>query len=125
MSAAVRLAGLWGPVVAFMVAVLLFPASAGARLQEDVSDKLLHAAAFLVHGLFCLRATHGGLRRPARGATVAAILLAVAFAAFDEWRQTWTPDRDGSVGDWIADTCGVLSSLPCFAVLARRRERRR
>ena len=52
---------------------------------------------------FALRAS--GLS-PA-GAFVLAAAAASAYGVTDEWHQSFVPNRDGNVGDWLADTAGA------------------
>jgi hypothetical protein len=52
------------------------------------------------------------LRRVNPRATVSSVWMsfgfAVAFAASDEWHQTFVPGRGGRVSDVLIDTCGAL-----------------
>ena len=50
---------LWGPVAAFMALIFFLSGQSDLPAVEHVSDKTLHAAAYLVFGVLCLRATHG------------------------------------------------------------------
>ena len=36
---------------------------------------------------------------------------AAAYGVLDEWHQSFIPGRDASVGDWLADACGVALGL--------------
>lgn len=36
-----------------------------------------------------------------------ALAAGIAYAASDEWHQSWVPGRSSDVGDWIADALGV------------------
>ncbi len=83
-------------------------------------DKLIHAAeyavlaALLVVGLRLLGA------RPWI-AVLAAVILASAYGASDEFHQSFVPGRDADVRDWVADTLGaVLGASLAHAVLRRR-----
>ena len=101
-----RLAGLWGPSIGFMVAVWFLSDAISLQTPELLSDKILH---FLAYGLFSLvnlRAFHGGFRKPVLWATVAALALTAGFGAADEWRQAGVSFRDASWADWVADLAG-------------------
>jgi VanZ family protein len=121
----VRRIGLWLPVVAFMAALFVASAQSVPSAAPQVWDKLLHAVAYAVFGFFCLRATHGGVKRPRPGPTLWALLLALGYGAFDEWHQSWVPGRHPSVADWVADLVGVAIALCALHVWARWLERRR
>jgi VanZ family protein len=96
--------------------LLLFVLSGQSDLPgvEQVSDKSVHTAVYLIFGILCLRATHGGLSALRAGPALAAVALALAYAALDEWHQSWVPGRIPSVLDWVADAIGV--GLACLAV---------
>jgi VanZ family protein len=113
-----RLAFLWGPVVLYAAAV--FAASAQHELPPILSsvwDKALHAAAWAGLTLVLLRATHGG-RGPLRlGASIAALLLALAYGFSDEFHQSFVRGRDASGADILAD--GVGSTIVIALAAAR------
>jgi hypothetical protein len=69
-----------------------------------------HATEFAVLYLLCLAALNraaGG--SPRRNATWA-ILIAVTFAATDEWHQTFVPGRGGTATDVLIDSLGVFAA---------------
>ncbi len=76
-----------------------------------VSDKINHFVAFAVGGWLAASA----LRTSRAGAPVGrqillAVVLVVAFGAFDEMRQLLTPGRTGGdFYDWIADFLGAVA----------------
>ena len=120
----IRWIGLWGPVAGFMAALFLISGQSALPGAEYVWDKVLHAGAYAVFGLLCLRATHGGIR-PLRGKpTVGALALGLAYAAFDEWHQSWVPGRMPSLADWIADLVGMVIACVGVALWARARRSR-
>ncbi len=112
-----RLAGLWGPSVGFMACVWFLSDSVRVDTPELISDKLLHALAYGLFGVFNLRAFHGGFRRPVPWATVMASALTVGFGALDEWRQSGVDARTASWGDWLADLAGALLALVVVMLL--------
>ena len=122
---AVRRIGLWLPVVAFMVALFVVSAQSVPSAAPQVWDKLLHAIAYAVFGFFCLRATHGGVTGLRPGPVLAARMLSLGYAAFDEWHQSWVPGRHPSVAGWVADLVGVALALGAVHVWARWRAARR
>jgi VanZ family protein len=63
-------------------------------------DKLFHAIEYTALGLLLHRATGGRGR-------LALLVVGITAAACDEWIQSYTPGRDASVGDFLADVVGV------------------
>lgn len=79
-------------------------------------DKVVHF--FLYLFLSLLMAFWLGTEKSA-GATVAWTLgIGLAYAVLDEGAQTLIPSRHASVGDWIADSLGVI--VGCLIYLAAR-----
>jgi VanZ family protein len=112
-----RLIGLWAPVLGFMLGVFLLAGQPAPAVVGLAWDKLLHVGAYTVFGFLCLRATHGGIRKPSRPHVLLALLLAVGYAALDEWHQTVVPGRDPSALDWVADSVGAALSFLIYARL--------
>ena len=50
-----------------------------------------------------------------------AVLIAAAYAAFDEWHQSWTTERFGSALDGGIDSVGAVLGAAFFAWLSRRK----
>ena len=72
--------------------------------ELDVSDKILHFAAYAV--LAFLPSLHE--RWPALGA---ALLGAMALGVLLEFLQRLSPGRNFEVADMVSDACGVLCGL--------------
>jgi VanZ family protein len=98
---------LWLAAMAVVIVGSLLPASSPAIRALDqlqVSDKLLHFAAYAV--LAFLPALHE--RWPVLTAALAsAILLGVLL----EFAQRLSPGRNFETADMVADACGVLCGL--------------
>ena len=54
-------------------------------------------------------------------ALVQAVLIAVVYAAFDEWHQSWTDERFGSPLDVAIDSVGAIVGAVLFSWLSRRK----
>jgi VanZ family protein len=103
----IRLIISWGPATAW-AGVLFYLSSRPWDLEGpsfQISDKVVHLVFYLVLG-----ATLAWAGRHSRRlwAPAALILVGVVFAASDEWHQAFVPLRDSSVGDFVADTVGIL-----------------
>lgn len=110
---------LWFILAAVWFAVL-FWLSSQAHLQPpgpefEGRDKMLHLGYFALGGALFFVGMR--LRKPAPG-LLALSLITVAFCsavgAFDEWHQTFTPNRSGNDPfDWLADTLGGVPGAIC------------
>ena len=82
------------------------------------SDKVVHYLVYGLLGMFVGRALllEG---RQARHLALAALAVS-AFAAVDEWHQSFIPGRMADVRDWVADTIGGASALAFMSLRARR-----
>ena len=101
---------LWALAILLVIVGSLLPGSSmpmRALGQLDISDKLMHFAAYLV--LAFLPALHE--RRPA---LIAAFVGAIALGIGLEFAQRLSPGRTFEIADMAADAAGVL----CGFVLA-------
>lgn len=85
-------------------------------------DKFYHGLEYFLFGLLIFRAFPGVHGSPKRALCYALILaFGLAYAGLDETVQSFVPNRDSSIGDWIADAIGFsLAGLTVF--LYRRRK---
>jgi VanZ family protein len=122
-----RIIGLWGPVAAFMGLLFFLSAQSSLPGATNLSDKLLHAVAYLVLGTLSLRAAHGGLGELRVWPTLLGLLLTLVYGVVDEWHQAWVPGRHSSGLDFLADAVGAGLSVPVAGLLGglgRNRARR-
>lgn len=97
-------------------------------LPEATIDRLHFMARktghFLGYGVFAVlwfRAFAATFLKSARLASAAlALACTVAVASLDEWRQSFSPDRTGHVGDVVLDGAGALVLLTVAIVAIRR-----
>jgi VanZ family protein len=122
-----RRAMLWGPVLVYMGLIFHFSSESQPlpALTSLVWDKALHLTEYAGLGLLLCRALRGeGVGW--LGAATAALLLASAYGAGDEWHQSFVPLRDADVRDWVADTLGgtvgsgvYLAATACYRRYSR------
>jgi VanZ family protein len=97
----------WGPVLLW--AGIIFAISSQPTLPVSLGsgrDKLAHFAAYAVFGVLA-----GHALPPRRGFALLAILLGVAYGASDEIHQHFVPGRTVELGDWFADSLGVIAGV--------------
>lgn len=111
------------PIVSVAIGISVvshMPSPPQPDIEFQYLDKILHFAAYAVFGI-CLqlaifvRRTELA-RRPLAGLVIG---ISALFAAYDEIHQYFVPNRDMSIGDWLADCCGAAASLIFSAVVYR------
>jgi VanZ family protein len=89
-------------------------------LVDLVLRKLAHLAVFgVLAALLAGALTPRGV--PTRGMLLVAWLTTVAYAASDEWHQTFVPGRSGEPRDVMIDAVGAAAGLFLFAAWRRAR----
>jgi VanZ family protein len=122
MPGVARLASTWLPVLAWMAVIFAFSTRhGGGHLPpaEIVLRKLAHVVEYLVLTTLLVRA----LRRSGLSTAIpVAIVAALAYAASDEWHQSFVPGRTATPRDVAIDSIGI--ALAALAVSRTRlRER--
>ena len=117
-----RRASLWLPPIAYMVMIFFFSAQPdpAPMLTQVFWDKSLHFAGYAgLAFLFC-RAFLGE-RIAFTAALMFAFIASSVYAATDEFHQWFTPGRQASALDWVADTVGAVLGVIAHAVYERAR----
>lgn len=111
-SRARRLAGSldpWAPPLALMGAIYYLSAqpelSSGLGDIDLVGRKFVHAAEYALLTFLWWRALRAAAAN--RAAILASLGIAIAYAATDEFHQTFVPGRSGSPVDVAIDTAGA------------------
>jgi VanZ family protein len=111
----------FGPPLALTAVIFALSAQPDLGTGLGTWDLVLRKLGHMVeYGLLWLLWWRALGYRPGGGAAVAAA-IALAYAASDEWHQTFVAGRSGSPVDWAIDAAGVAVAW----LLARRRARRR
>ncbi len=109
----------WGPAALWAAVLFLLSelqGTDGLGLPAG-ADKLAHGGLYLILGLsLAWGKTRIGSGVPA----VLLLLIGVGYGALDEWHQSFVPGRDASVGDWVADSAGVMIGLLLFSGFSSR-----
>jgi VanZ family protein len=114
-SQVARSIGRWALVVLWMGVIFAFSAQPQSVVdlgQDEIVSKLAHVTEYAILGWLIQRA-HGDRR-----AWWQSLLVAVAYAATDEFHQSFVPGRHARVTDVLIDAAGVATGL----FLAVRRE---
>ncbi len=107
-----RLAVDWLPVLAW-VAVILYIGSSRAIPLSDEGDFLrflvrkgIHVGEYAIFGFLLYRALKAPGHAFSWRRVILVLLVALALAGFDEWRQSLTPMRSGRITDVGIDIVG-------------------
>ncbi|HEX8066230.1 MAG TPA: VanZ family protein [Thermoleophilaceae bacterium] len=115
------LLGRWAPPLALMAVIFALSAqpdlSTGLGTWDLIGRKLVHAAEYGLLWLLLWRALRDGMTR--RGAVAVAFLGSLAYAASDEYHQTFVDGRHGTPVDVAIDAAGMAIA----ALLVTRRTR--
>jgi VanZ family protein len=85
-------------------------------------DKVIHAAVYAILGLLLVRAFRLGPPRLAPWpAALAAAALAILYGVSDELHQSFTPGRDASMMDAVADAVGAIGGAGLGSLVYRTR----
>ncbi len=108
----------WGPAALWAAVLFLLSEWSGLGLGlPSGADKLVHGGLFLILGLFLA----WGRRKTGSGVSLFLFfLIGVGYGALDEWHQSFVPGRDASLGDWVADSAGVMLGLVLFSRFSSR-----
>jgi hypothetical protein len=104
--------GAFAVAVLVSLAILFAPASDVPSAPPGV-DKVVHGLLFLA---LALTGRWAGIRQAVLGVAL------IGYAVVSELVQGLSPlDRSMSVGDWLADSIGVVAGLALWALILRRR----
>jgi VanZ family protein len=116
---AIRHAGLWIPVAAYMAVIFYLSSQSDPlpALTAAVWDKALHFIEFSGLAVLLGRAFLGeGASN--RWSFVAALVATSLYAASDELHQVWVQGRSAGVDDWLAGSLGGLAGSTVAGAVA-------
>jgi VanZ family protein len=117
----------WAWPLLLMAAIFFFSAqpdlNSGLGTIDLVGRKLIHLAQNALLAFLWWRALR--TRMPGRSAALVALLITSAYAATDEFHQTFVHGRHGSPLDWAIDTAGAALASVKLARQAEPSEARR
>lgn len=85
-----------------------------------VVRKFAHVTEYAVLCLLCIRAFRITGEWPFARVVVWSVLISIAYAASDEWHQTFVPGRGGVVSDVLIDTVGAFCGVAVAVIWIRR-----
>jgi VanZ family protein len=113
----------WLPPLALMALIFFFSAQpsldSGLGIVDLVGRKIVHFAEYALLCLLWWRVLR--TRAGAGRAALVALLISSAYAASDEYHQSFVEGRSGRPLDWVIDSAGAAAA----AIYLRARERTR
>jgi len=116
--------GLWLPPLALMGVIYFFSAqpdlSSGLGFLDLVLRKVVH---FAEYALLCVLGWRALRTRTSAGrAVVLAFVISSAYAATDEFHQTFVEGRNGTPVDWAIDSAGAAAAALRIRAVSLRRK---
>ena len=114
--------GLWLPPLVLMAVIFFLSAQpsldSGLGLADEIGRKVVHFAEYALLTFLWWRALRTVM--PPRRAALAALVISLAYAASDEYHQSFVEGRSGSPADWAIDAAGAaLAAIWLGAARAR------
>ncbi len=110
------------PVIAYLIIIFIFSSIPGDDLPDlsyTISDKIIHALIyFFAFLLFYISLSH--TRRDSffhKNSILFSIIFATIYALSDEFHQSFVPNRDADIFDFLADFAGVLAGFIFIIIL--------
>jgi VanZ family protein len=108
----------WTPAALWMILIFLLSSRPSVPLPSVTHlDKLAHFGAYAILGSFLA----WGQRRTGVLSPVWMVAIGIAYGASDEFHQSFVPGRSAELGDWIADSLGVIVGVAGFHLWRRGR----
>ncbi len=112
-----RVLSRFGPPIALMAVIFFLSAqpdlNSGLGVWDTIGRKLIHMASFGLLWLLWQRALATPVVYPA-------ILITLAYAALDEYHQTFVEGRHGTPADVLIDAVGIAIAVALHARLRTR-----
>lgn len=106
------------PIIILSVAIFVassFPVPEIALSIVNLSDLLLHFAAYFIYGVFLAVAVETNMRFSSNGKKIAAIaIIGALYGLSDEFHQSFVAGRTADWLDWLADCGGIAVSLAFY-----------
>lgn len=97
----------------WMAGIFFFSSIPGPRLPVSpaLSDRWLHFFEYGIFAVLLLYAWSAFVSRLRRRDYLVVGLFGVLHAGIDEWHQSFVPQREASVADFVYDTAGIIAAL--------------
>lgn len=108
-------------LVGYLAAIVSVSGVPGDSLRSPVDDRFAHTLEYFIAGLLMLLAALPLVGYEPRPSLFAgALAFGVAFAASDEYHQSFVPGRDSSLKDLAFDVVGLAAAAVVIHIATRR-----
>lgn len=110
----------FAPAAIYLAIIFTLSSIPGKDIQLAVSDKVAHFTEYFILVVLLMFGLAGlAAKRTSAWHFVLCWLFAALYAASDEYHQSFVPNRDSSVFDWLADAAGAAAALLVIAAALR------
>jgi VanZ family protein len=118
----------WLPAITMMVLIFIASAMPGNEVPgfgaiDFIVKKGGHMTGYALLAAACFLAAYGGNKNVVRSA-ILSLCLSIAYAASDEYHQSFTPGRSPSIIDVCIDAAGAVIGVGIAAFIVKRRGKR-
>jgi VanZ family protein len=100
-----------------MLIIFLVSSASRPALLHYAPDYTWHFFGYFVMGFLAIRAFARGLAQPAGGrVALFGVLLALVYAASDEWHQSFVTGRVASLQDIAVDALGIMTAIAALYI---------
>jgi len=114
-----RVVTAWTVLISWFFVIHCFSATPAGDLPRSTiphADKIFHAAEYFVLGILLIRTFDmSDFKLSLAKSTVFAIIIALSYAALDEWFQVLVPGRACDLFDFLADSAGAVTGILLYA----------
>ncbi|MCM2317371.1 MAG: VanZ family protein [Thermoanaerobaculia bacterium] len=99
------------PATVYAAAIVFASSIPGEQIAFQLDDRVAHFVEYFVLGLLLSFAAAGVRGGTGRLASVAILAFVAVFALADEYHQSFVPQRDPSIRDWVFDMLGTSAAV--------------
>lgn len=99
------------PAAVYAAAIVFASSISGEQITFRVDDRIAHFVEYFMLGLLLSFGAAGVRGGTGRFAPVAILAFVAVFALADEYHQSFVPQRDASMKDWVFDMLGASAAV--------------
>lgn len=99
------------PATVYAAAIVFASSIPGKEITLQFDDRIAHFVEYFVFGLLLSFAVAGVRGGTGRFAPLSILAFVAVFALADEYHQSFVPQRDASIKDWVFDMLGTAAAV--------------